>query len=75
MSVEAVDKSLDRGLVQVTQVRSTLSRFLAEHQRLRVDKPKSVNDDFTLHGLYGIDDDGDSSRCQLLEALLSVDID
>lgn len=59
----------------MAQVGCTLSRLLTQHQRLRVDETEGVNDDLSLDGLYGIDDDGDSAGCQLLERLLGVDID
>lgn len=75
MSVEAVDKSLDRRFVEVTQVGSALSWFLAQHQGLGVDKSECVNDNLALDGLYGVNNDGDGSRRKLFEALLGVDID
>lgn len=75
MSVQAVNQRLDRGLIQVTQVRCALAGLLAEHQRLRVNQPECIDDDFALDGLDGIDDDGDGSWGKLLEALLGVDVD
>ena len=75
MPVEAVNKGLDGGLVQVTQVGGALSGFLTQHQRLGVDESESVNDDLSLDGLYRIYNDGDSAGGQLLEGLLGVDID
>ena len=74
MSVEAVDKSLDRRFVEMTQVGSALSWFLTKHQGLRIDKSECVDDDLALHRLYGVDDDGNGSRRKLFEALLGVDI-
>lgn len=74
MSVQAVDESLDRGLVEVTQVTCALTGLLAHHKVLRIDQAESINDDLSLDGLNGIDDDSDGSRVKLLERLLSVDI-
>lgn len=75
MSVQAVNQRLDRGLVQMAQVRRTLAWLLAEHKRLGVDQTEGVNDDLALHGLNGVNDDGDSSGCELFEGLLGIDID
>lgn len=74
VSVEAVDQSLDRGLVEVSNVGCGLSRFLSEHECLRVDETEGVDDDLALDGLDGVDDHSDSARCELLERLLRVDI-
>ena len=74
MSVETVDKGLNRGFVQVTKVGCALARLLTEHERLWVDQAKRVNDDFALDGLDGIDDNSDGTRVQLLETLLGVDV-
>lgn len=75
MSVEAVDESLDGRLVEMSQVGGTLTRFLAEHERLWVDEPESIDDDLAFDRLDGIDNDGDGSGCKLLKRLLGVDID
>lgn len=75
MSVETVDECLNGRLVEVTQVRSTLSRLLAQHEGLWVDQSESVNDDLALDRLYRIDDHGNGSRSELFEGLLGVDID
>ena len=74
MSVEAVDECLNRRLIQVTQVRGTLTRFLSEHKGLWVDEAKCIDNDFALYGLYGIDYDRDCARGELFEGLLCVDI-
>ena len=74
MSVEAVDKGLNRRLIQVTQVGSTLAWLLPEHKRLRVDKSEGIDDDLALDGLDGVNYDGNSSRCQLFERLLRINI-
>ena len=75
MSVETVNESLDRRLVEVPQVGGTLTWFLAKHERLGVDESESINDDLALHRLNGINDDGDGSGCKLFEGLLGIDID
>lgn len=59
----------------MAQVRSCLPGFLAHNDSLGLDKTESIDDDLTLDGLNGIDDDGDGAGCQLLKRLLSVDID
>lgn len=74
MSVKAMDQSLNGWLVQVAQVGGGLARFLAHHQRLWVDQAECIDDNFALHGLNGIDNDGDGSWCELLKTLLGVDI-
>jgi hypothetical protein len=75
MSVETVYEGLDGRLVEMTQVRCALTRFLTKHKRLRVDESESIDDNLALDGLNGINNNGNSSRCQLLEGLLCVDID
>ena len=62
-------------LVEVTQVRSALSRLLTEHEGLWVDQSESINNDLALDRLYRIDDHGDGSRSELFEGLLGVNID
>lgn len=75
MSVETVNEGLDGRLVEMTQVRCALTRFLTKHKRLRVDESESIDDNLSLDGLNGINNNGNSSRCQLFEGLLCVDID
>jgi len=75
MSVEAVNESLNRRLVQVAQIGSTLAWLLSEHKRLRVDESECIDDDLALDGLDGVNNDSNSSRCQLFERLLCIDID
>lgn len=69
-----MDKGLDRGFVQMTQVRSGLARFLAHDNCLRCDESEGINDDFSLDGLDGVDHNGDGTGSKLLKRLLSVDI-
>lgn len=46
----------------MAEVRCTLPRFLAHHERLGVDESEGVDHDFAFHGLDWINDDGNSSR-------------
>jgi hypothetical protein len=48
---------------------------LTHHEELWVDESESIDDDLALDGLDGIDDDGNSTRVELLERLLRIDID
>ena len=59
----------------MTQVARRLSSLLTQHERLRIDQPESIDDDFALDGLDGVDDNGDGARSELLEGLLGVDVD
>jgi hypothetical protein len=70
-----VDECLDGGLIQVSKVRGTLTWLLAEHEGMWVDEAEGINDDFTLDGLDGVNNDGDGARGELLEGLLGIDID
>jgi len=72
MSVEAVNQSLNRRLVEMAQVRCTLARFLSEHKRLWVDDTESIDNDFSFHRLYGIYHNGDGSWSKLFKGLLCV---
>jgi hypothetical protein len=40
-----------------------------------VDEAEGVDDNFAFDGLDGVDDDGNSTRGELLKGLLGVDID
>lgn len=51
----------------MAQVACALSWLLPKHQKLRVYESESVNDDFALDGLDGVDDDSYSTGVQLLE--------
>lgn len=73
--IQPVDKGLDGGFVEVSEVGCGLAWFLPEHEGLRVDEAEGVDDDFAFDGLDGVDDDGDSAGGELLEGLLGVDID
>lgn len=49
VAVEAVNESLNRGLVEVTQVGRRLAGLLAHNHGLRLDKTERINDDLALH--------------------------
>lgn len=70
-----MDESLNRWLVQVTQVGCSLARLLTQHEGLWVDEAEGVDDNLALDGLDGVNDNGDGTRGELLEGLLCVDID
>ena len=72
--VQPVDQSRNRRFVQVAQVGGGLARLLSEHERLRVDEPKAVDDDFALDRLDRVDHDAHRPRVELLERLLRVNI-
>lgn len=75
VSVQAVDQSLNRWLIQVTQVRCCLPGFLAHDDGLGLNQSEGVDNNLALHGLDGVNDNRNSTGCKLLERLLSVDID
>lgn len=75
MAIETVNKSLYGGFVQMSQVGGSLSWFVTHHECLRVDQPKCINHNFAFYRLYRIDDDSDSTRGELFEGLLCVDVD
>lgn len=57
------------------QIGCSLAGLLTKHQRLWVDEAKGVDNNLTLNGLDGIDDNGNSTRSELFERLLGIDID
>lgn len=69
MPVQAVDERLDRGLVDVPDVRGCLAGLLAHDDCVRVDEPEGVDYYFALDGLDGVDDDGYGTRLEGLEGL------
>ena len=75
VAIETVDKSLDRWLIEVSEIGRRLAGFLSEDIGLRIDQSECVDDDFALDRLDWIDNDGDSAGRKLLERLLCVDID
>lgn len=48
MSVEAVDESLYRGFVEMSEIRGRLPRLMTHHQNLRIDEAECIDDDFAL---------------------------
>ena len=75
MAIQAMNKCLDGGFIEVTEVGGGLAGFLAQHEGLRVDEAEGVDDDFAFDGLDGVDDDGDGAGGELFEGLLGVDVD
>mmetsp|Transcript_16222 Transcript_16222/g.26568 ORF Transcript_16222/g.26568 Transcript_16222/m.26568 type:complete len:280 (-) Transcript_16222:40-879(-) len=73
IAVETMDQGLDGGLVEVTDVGSGLTGFT--DGELWADGTEGINDDLSLDTLNGINDDSDSTTVELLETLLSADID
>jgi hypothetical protein len=67
VAVQAMDKRLDRWLVEVANVGGGLAGLVAHHESLGVDEAESIDDDFALDRLDGVNDDGDGARCELLE--------
>ena len=60
--------------MQVANVGSGLTGFLAHEQELWVDESEGVNDDLALHGLDRVNHDGHGTVVQRLKALLCVHI-
>lgn len=75
MTIETVDERVNCGLVEVSDVRCRLSRLSSCHCSGRLDQAESINDDFALDGLDGVDDDGYCSRSEFFKCLLCIDID
>ena len=59
----------------MAKIGSCLTRLVAHHESLRIYQPECINDDLALYRLDGINNNSDGTRCELLEGLLSVDID
>lgn len=75
VAIQTVNQSLDGGLVQMTQVGGCLAGLLAHDNGLGLDETESINNDLALYGLNRVDDDGDGTGSELLEGLLSVNVD
>lgn len=56
MPIQAMDKGLDTGLVDVSDIRSRLSWFLTHDDTVGVYESEGVDYDFALDGLDGVDD-------------------
>jgi hypothetical protein len=52
-----------------------LAGLVTHHESLGVNEAESIDDDFALDGLNGVNDNGDGAGCELFERLLCVDID
>jgi hypothetical protein len=75
VSIKTVNERLDRRLIEMPQVRCTLTGLLAKHERLWVDESESINDNFAFDRLDGVNDNRDGSWGQLFKGLLGIDID
>ena len=62
-------EGLDGELVDVTDVRSRLTRLKALKNHSRANETESVDDDFALHGLDRVNDNGNRTTIQLFERL------
>ena len=69
-----MNQGSDARLVQVADVGGGLSRLLPQHEHLMVDEPEAVDDHLSLYRLDGVNHHPHSTRIQLLEALLGVDV-
>ena len=58
---------LDRGFVDMANVRCRLSGFASRNNSVRVDKAESINNHFPLHRLDRIDDYCNGSTVQLFK--------
>jgi hypothetical protein len=67
LSIQIVYQSLNTRLVQMPNVTRRLPCLLSTHDRMRIDSPERINNDFSPDGLNRIDNDGDGARVQLLE--------
>ena len=58
----------------MTEIGRCLARLVAHHKSLRVYQSEGINHDFAFDRLYGINDDSNGARCELLERLLGIDV-
>mmetsp|Transcript_120 Transcript_120/g.157 ORF Transcript_120/g.157 Transcript_120/m.157 type:complete len:260 (+) Transcript_120:259-1038(+) len=74
VAVESMNECLDGWFVDMSHVAGGLPGFLSKHHELWIDEPETVDDDLSLDGLYGIDDERDGSGVERLKAVLCVDV-
>lgn len=67
VSVETMNKRLDRWLIQVAQVRCCLPGLLAHDNGLGLDQTERINDDLALNRLYRINNHSNGTRRELLK--------
>ena len=72
MSIKAVNKGLDTGLVNVANVRGGLSRLLPQDNGVRVDETEGINDNFPFDGLDRVDDYGHGAGRKGFEGLVGT---
>ena len=70
-----MNERLDRGFVEVSDIRRGLARLLAQHHGRWVDETECVNNDLAFDRLDRVNDNSHSSWIQLFKRLLRVDID
>jgi hypothetical protein len=59
VSIQAVNKGLYRGLVNMSDVGGRLARFPSRNDGMGVDEAEGIDYDLSLNGLYGVDNNGD----------------
>lgn len=69
MSVQPVNKRLYAWFVDMSDIGRCLTRLSANDDCLRVDKTESIYDDFALHRLDRVNDDGYRTRVKGFEGL------
>mmetsp|Transcript_687 Transcript_687/g.1083 ORF Transcript_687/g.1083 Transcript_687/m.1083 type:complete len:265 (+) Transcript_687:399-1193(+) len=74
VSIKSMNECLNGWFIEMSNIRSSLPGRLTKHHELRVDKPKAVNDDLSLDGLNGIDNECNSSRVKSLKRRLRIDV-
>lgn len=60
--IQPMDEGLDARFVDLSDIRRRLPGLLASKDGLWTDETESVNHNFTLHGLNGVDHYGDRTR-------------
>mmetsp|Transcript_24751 Transcript_24751/g.57698 ORF Transcript_24751/g.57698 Transcript_24751/m.57698 type:complete len:266 (-) Transcript_24751:471-1268(-) len=74
MSVEAMNQSLNRRFLQMTNIGRGLSWLLSQHHQLGIDQAKAINHHLAFDGLDGIHHESDSSRVECLKRRLCVNV-
>lgn len=72
--IQSFIHSFNGGFIKIPIDRGSLPGLLTRHGSFHIDKSKSINDDFSPDGLYGVDDNSHTFGVELLERLLCVNI-
>lgn len=72
--VKAAHQGHCAGVVQVPDVRGGLSWLHPAHHHLLLDAAEGIDHHFAFYRLNGVDDDGNSSRVQILLLFLGLDV-